>query len=233
MVWSATEDLTVILDYYEIQINDQVEFLGAQDVVDLEAAGILDTFDSSVINIVRDQDNLITEVNTGYINQAGTSTSGIDLEVDYNIPTDNYGDFSVGLQYSYVLEYETQATPIADRYDEVGSVTTPEFRYIMNAGWQMDNMNARLTYRYITDYSDLDVIQVLAGNTSSGVHDWGIVDLSFNYDLGDYGRIGLSVRNVGDKLPDLNRTISVRNGFDSSNHDILGRVTNISYTYEF
>ena len=121
--------MSVTLDYYSIKINDQVQFLGAQEVVDLEGAGLLNNFDQNAINVTRDSDDIITNVQTGSINQIGTSTSGIDFSFDASFPTEEIGIFSYSFNGSYVLEYETQATPLSDRQDEIGSVTTPEYRF--------------------------------------------------------------------------------------------------------
>jgi iron complex outermembrane receptor protein len=235
IVWTIMENMSLTLDYYDIQINDQVQFLGAQDIVDLEAAGLLSNFDSTAIFLIRDADNLITNINTSAINQVGTSTSGIDMEFDYRLETDDLGALSFGLAYSFVLDYETQDTPLSERYEEVGSQTTPEYRYNATLGWQYDNFNARLTYRYITSYSDLSVVDILAGTVSDdgGMPAWDIIDLSFNYDLAEYGRVNIGVRNLTDEMPNLNRTIDNRIGFDQANQDILGRVVTVGYTLEF
>jgi iron complex outermembrane receptor protein len=49
VVWDITESVDLTLDYYNIKINDQVQFLGAQSVVDIETAGLLNAFDPEVI----------------------------------------------------------------------------------------------------------------------------------------------------------------------------------------
>jgi len=231
VVWDITESLALTVDYYDIEISDQVQFLLAQDVVDLEAAGLLHTFDPEAINVTRDETQMITEIKTGSINQVGTTTSGIDLEFSANFETDGYGSFDYIFGGSYVLEYETQATPLADRYDEVGSVTTPEYRFNTSLSYNIADFNARLTYRYIPTYSDLTVVEKIAGYEETEQESWGIVDVNFNYDFDSYGSLGLGVRNIADKMPELNQTF--RNGFDADNHSIDGRVVYGSYTITF
>jgi iron complex outermembrane receptor protein len=231
LIWDITESVDLTLDYYNIQIDDQVQFLGAQDVVDLEVAGLLNTFDPEAINITRDANQMITEIKTGSINQVGTTTSGIDLAFSASIETDSIGNFSYKFGGSYVLEYETQATPLAERYDEVGSVSTPKYRFNTSFGYAISDFNAKLTYRYIPTYSDLTVVEKLGGNEETNQKSWGIIDINFNYDLSDFGVITFGVRNLADKMPVLNQTF--RNGFDANNHSVDGRVLYGSYTITF
>lgn len=232
-VWDITEGTALTLDYYNIQINDQVKFLGAQDVVDLEVAGLLNTFDQNAINVTRDANKMITGIKTGAINQVGTSTSGIDLEFNSQYDADDLGTFFFKFAGSYVLEYETQATPLAARQDEVKSVTTPEFRYVTSLGYSLGDLNAKLTYRFIPRYSDLNVVEQIGQKKfeDQGQESWGILDLNASYNLDEYGVIQMGIRNLKDKLPVLNTTF--RNGYDADNHSIAGRVFYGSYTLSF
>lgn len=230
-VWDITDDVSLTVDYYDIQINDQVQFLGAQDVVDLEAAGLLDTFDRNAVNVIRDANNIITNVQTGSINQKGTSTDGIDLSLKAKFETDQAGTFYADFNGSYVLSYETQSTPLAERYDEVGSVTTPEYRYNISFGNTYEAFTSRLTYRYIAAYNGTTVVEDIVGVQADPLESWGILDLNFSYDAEEYGIFSLGIRNAADKLPKLNQTF--RNGFDDANHSVEGRVVYGSYSINF
>lgn len=233
IVWDIVEGTSITLDYYDIQIDNQVQFLGAQDVVDLEVAGLLNTFDPNAVNVTRDANQMITGIKTGAINQVGTSTDGIDIELTSQFDLDDMGTLFFDFRGSYVLSYETQSTPLAERYDEVGSVTTPEFRYVTSLGYSIEDFNVKLTYRFIPRYSDLNVVEQIGQGQEQdqGQESWGIVDVNSSYDLGDYGKIQFGVRNLADKLPVLNQTF--RNGFDDDNHSIQGRVYYGSYTMTF
>lgn len=231
VVWDIMEGTDLSVDYYDIQINDQVQFLLAQDVVDLEVAGLLGDFDNNAINVVRDASGQITRINTGSINQVGTSTSGIDINFNSRYETDGYGTLFYKFEGSYVLEYETQATPLAPRLDEIDSVTTPEFQYITSLGYTLDDFNAKLTYRFIPRYDDLTVVERLGGLEGQGQESWGIVNLDTGYDFGDWGSIQIGVRNLADKLPELNTTF--REGYDADKHSVSGRVAYGSYTIRF
>ena len=230
-VWDITEDINLTVDYYDIQINDQVQFLGAQDVVDLEVAGLLNTFDNNAINVIRGADQQITQIKTGSINQVGTSTSGIDMEFKAQFDLDDMGTLFYSFNGSYILEYETQATPLAPRFDEVDSITTPEYRFTTSLGYSLEDFSAKLTYRYIPEYSDLDVVEIAGGQEEERIEDWSILDLNLSYDFGDFGIISGGARNLTDKLPELRQSLS--NGFDESNHSIMGRVMYASYTLRF
>lgn len=234
VVWDITESMALTLDYYDIQINQQVQFLGAQDVVDLEVAGLLGNFDQDKINVSRDADQRITGIQTGSINQVGTSTSGIDINFNARFETDNIGTFYYKFIGNYVLEFETQDTPLADRYDEVDSVSTPEYRLTTSIGYGYEDFHSQLTFRYIPSYSDLTAVEISTGEEAERMESWGIVDLDLNYDFDEYGVVAFGVRNIADKMPKLvTRVSTLRHGFDDANHSIEGRVMYGSYTIKF
>ncbi len=231
VVWDITDDISLTADYYDIQINDQVQFLEAQDVVFLEHAGMLNAFDPTKINVTRDTTGNITNIQTGSINQAGTSTDGIDLGFKAKIETDEIGSFYFDFNGSYILSYETQATPLAPRLDEVGSQTTPEHRFNTSFGYRINDFTSKLTYRYITDYDGTTVVEEMAGVDVDRIEKWEIVDLNLGYDFERFGNISFGVRNLTDKLPKLNTTF--RYGYDKNNQSVLGRVLYATYTISF
>jgi iron complex outermembrane receptor protein len=189
-----------------------------------------------MISVTRDANQLITEIQTGSINQVGITTSGIDLELSAKFETDSMGTFSYKFNSSYLLEYETQATPNAERYDEVDSSTTPEYRFNTSLGYTIADFNAKLTYRFIPTRSDLSAVEKVADekldeSKEGKVESWGVIDVNFNYDFADYGIVALGVRNIADKMPVLN--LRLGDGFDTNNHDLEGRVLYGSYTITF
>ena len=103
--------------------------------------------------------------------------------------------------------------------------TDPSFGYLY------EDFSAQLTFRYIAAYDDLTVTETLIGLDATKIEAWDIIDLNLAYDFGDVGRIQVGVRNVQNKLPELNRTF--RQGFDSSNQDVYGRVVYTTYSINF
>lgn len=232
MVVNFTDDVSMALDYYSIKMKNQISFLGAQAVVDLEAAGAIGNYDPEVIRIVRDETTGdITDVFTSSINQNGTTTQGIDLDIKSRFSLNEWGDLSLGFLGSYVLEYETQDTPLSDRFDEVGFITTPEHRFNTSLGYVYGDFNALMTYRLISAYRGESPQEVAAGIQKDGLQRWETIDLNMSYLFQDYGQLSFGILNLTDELPRINTAL--RDGFDPDNHSIEGRVLYTTYKISF
>ncbi len=98
------------IDYYKIEIEDQIVALGGQEVIDRCAAGATTYCSQIVRNPVT---RAITEVISPYVNLIGFQTSGVDFEVAYA------HQLSVG---QIVLQAFANYTHELTRIDELGEV---------------------------------------------------------------------------------------------------------------
>ena len=231
LVWDIVDGTSMTVDYYNIEINEQVQFLSAQSVVDLEAAGLLSNFDPNRINITRDADGTLTNVNTSSINMAGITTSGIDLSVKSRFDLGDYGELRYSFEGSYTLEYETQDTPTSPRFDEVGYQDTPEYRFNTGFGYSIGDFDANLTYRYTAAFKGQTPEDELANIPRQDFSSWNTIDLSASYTTDQYGKLTVGARNLTDNIADLNDEL--RDGFNDAFHDIIGRVVYANYSIAF
>ncbi len=231
LVWDIADNTSLTLDYYSIEINDQVQFLDAQAVVDLEAAGLLDNFDPNRVSVQREADGTLTSVRTSSINMAGITTNGVDVSFNSLFDIGEWGELRYTFDGSYVLEYETQDTPTSPRFDEVGFVETPEYRFNTGLTWMFDDISANLTYRYTAAFLGQSPEDQLADIERQNFPSWSTLDMSVNYNADEYGRFTIGARNLTDEIAELNEEL--RDGFNDSFHDIIGRVVYVNYQVQF
>ncbi|MBV1774362.1 TonB-dependent receptor [Burkholderiaceae bacterium DAT-1] len=118
VVWAPNSKLDVSLDYWKIQINDEVTNLDAGQLLHQEAQcrnGQLSATSTQCQDIFRRivrnpadatfQPNVITNIFVNPINAADEVTSGIDLHANYRWRTEELGRFATQVRYSRVLTH--------------------------------------------------------------------------------------------------------------------------------
>ncbi len=144
--------------------------------------------------------NLITAV-LGTVNAGEVTTDGIDLKAGYIWDTD-WGNFSLGLDYTWVNQYELknvpglenglQGTGVTDAAGTTGDGVVvrslPDHKGHVSLGWNLDNHRVNIISRYIGSYEDLladglrntsnPEVAALARNKISSYNSW---DLQYNY----------------------------------------------------
>lgn len=232
IVWDITEQHALTIDFYHIEIDQQVQFLSAQDVVDLEAADLLKNFDNEQISLTRDESGQITNISTSFINMAGIKTQGIDLGISSEFYLgEQYGQLNFTFDGSYVLKYETQDTPTSQRYDEVGFVDLPEYRFNTGFSWMLSDFTTSLMYRYTAAFLGQTPEDKAADIPRQDFESWYTLDLSVAYDAKDYGKVVVGARNLTDQIAEVN--YDYRYGFNDAFHDVVGRVMYLNYQIQF
>nr|WP_269202352.1 TonB-dependent receptor [Pseudoalteromonas luteoviolacea] len=89
--FSITVNTAITIDYWHIEIKNQVSRIEPQDVIDLSHANALDSYNPKQIYINRDTNGQIIFVGFGYINMVGVETSGLDLTFNASADFDDMG----------------------------------------------------------------------------------------------------------------------------------------------
>lgn len=236
LVADPFENFSITLDYYHISMDDQIQFIDAQDVVNLEAYGLLDQFKDKLY-VKRDAEGEIEEVGSGNINMEGYLSEGIDWEINYKLVTQDIGDFGFKFSGSYVLEYSEKKTPTSDRYNHVGYEDVPEYRLIFNTNYSYDAFYVGLTYNYMASFYGEDAEEEFERQSAGGektVEDFGAfaqLNLVTSYNIENYGKVVLGARNILNEYPDVNE--SLRHGYNADLHNIRGREIYANYQVSF
>ncbi|MFC6199399.1 TonB-dependent receptor domain-containing protein [Ponticaulis profundi] len=195
-------------------------------VQEIQLRGDVDPLDAQIISTVQLTKNLTR-----------TLVQGFDFSTDYGVDTD-YGEFSLGVSGSYILEYEHQATPSTPAVSRIDTLYNPtHLRLRGRTGFAKGGLTTNLFVNYTNSYRFDD----LPG--SQKVDSFTTYDLSISYDLGNQfaggnlgePRVRFSVQNMFDTDPPATTnapTFSVY-GYDPTNASPLGRFVSIELSTKF
>ncbi|XOV78262.1 MAG: TonB-dependent receptor domain-containing protein [Aestuariibacter sp.] len=182
------------------------------------------------------RDHVIPLENTGT-----QEVSGIDLDIAHDFTLAN-GTVSVDLDWTHYLKFDRNK-PGSDEIESlVGTFRYPENIANMRLGWSTDQFFSSVTVRYTDGYEDdisglrgreideLLTLGALDANEQRQVDSWTVIDLNAGYDFED-STISINIDNLFDKEPPV--VYGSRRGFDSINHNALGRTFRVSYTHFF
>jgi outer membrane receptor protein involved in Fe transport len=211
-VWSPEyiDGFSVTLDYYDIEIEDAIISVAAQDIADncVDATGGPDATYCAAVD--RDPtSNDIDLVRSGFLNASSYNASGVDLDMRYSLGLESLnapGDLHFNLFVSKLLKLER--FEFQDRPDEInvelGEVGDPEWQARMSATYSLDDLSVTWQARYIDRVVTYDVSP--SGGSPEDLEQGYIPsvtthDLSFNYIVNDHLKFNAGLRNIFDKLP--------------------------------
>ncbi len=202
------EGLTVSLDWYDIEIEDAINTPEAEELAELcvDQPTIANNFCGG---IDRDPD-------TGYIvgftvrpdNVASFRTAGLDVAVNYSLPTESRGNFHVQLVGGYLNRLEFISSPGAEVDVDLGEEYFPRLSGTLDVSWE----KGPLTLAYgINWYSKTDrwTRETLAGDPDYTDSRYFKVkakmehDISAAFDINDHVNIYGGITNLFDQKPDF------------------------------
>jgi iron complex outermembrane receptor protein len=216
LIFTPTElALSIALDYFEIEVNDQVSQLGAGNI--LAACYGSPVFPNDFCNLfVRNQDPLspgflnIVSVNNNFVNINNQRTTGLDATVRYEHEF-SFGRLSVDAQGTWTF------TDVVDVFGGLngfqsnnfnGQLGNPDFVARSNIGFRRGDW----TYSWFTDYTQrMSNDDPFGGNIFNFRGDSGLVQARFKQHTETLITHGASVRYVGG---DWSVIAGVRNIFD-------------------
>ena len=225
-VWTPgfAENLTITLDYYNIQVKDAVSSPTATDVLNdcystarnpglvLNAAcglvlrdTVTGTFNGATApGVVRALSNV------GYY-----ETDGYDIGADYTLSFDNerLGDLMISFNANIVESWNFQATPSAvlrdclgfysvacDTATNVTSGPRPDLVWTETTRWMFGDFDLSLTWRNISELEEEP-----GGSTFlpafMSIQEYDYFDLGFGWDATDSIRLSFTVLNLTDEEP--------------------------------
>lgn len=158
---AAIEGLVVILDYYDISLEDAVTEVSESVVLDGCYAGGQTAFcDRISRNPLTGA--LFGGVDTGgvdvsLINAAEVQVRGIDLAANYVFDAGTFGDIDLGLALTHVLETTRQNSDDAPAVECAGLVgnicarPVHEWRFVQTTEWNQGPWSAQLRWQYLSE----------------------------------------------------------------------------------
>ena len=246
IVWNITDDLSLVVDAYELTLENQEVLITANDLLLAEWAGVLANITEPTARIVRNpyvagssavddgtgmcqygQASLspclgsLKEIYAPMANAAGFEISGLDLALDYIYETDNWGTFRPMLDATYVAEYIAEDYFGGPMVDLAGRNGLPEIRANFTLAWDKDNWSAYYQYEYIDsmyESSSFDVA-TLTSSASGSLDSYGLSNIQVSYTSATETTVTLGIRNMSNKDPVLDSSYE----WNSYLYDIYGR----------
>ncbi len=225
VVWTPSffPQVTASIDYFEIEIVDQIATLSAQRTVDLcQLSSSIASYATYCARITRTPStNDITTIATPYSNLASAQNRGVDVELGYTEDLDLFGtpgQLSLKAYGTYV--YENSVTPPgvpAVTQDAAGSVG--QLQALLTATYVMGDWTFGVQEHFVSP-GRYDTGQArYVGDRSHG--QWW-TDVTIKRRLGDWEIFG-SVQNLFDQDPPVFPFASASSGFGTSpNFDVQG-----------
>jgi len=196
VIWEASSDFSVTLDYFQIKLDDVVAVPSAQAIVN-----ICSEFDLLCDLVVRDAGGSLNGgdafIATFALNFAEQDTDGVDLVFNYDWQNPA-GDWSASLSTTWVNSFETRVTTESDKIDRVGLGELPEFRNNLTLDWSRQNWGATLRVNYIDELAGL-YCQVC--DQSEFIDSWTTFSLSARFAYSEYTRFRFGINNLTNKEP--------------------------------
>lgn len=195
---NLTDDISMAIDYYNIEIDDRIRSFSSQNLIDALDAG--DPIPAG-LGVVRDANGVITEVTAGFGNEGTLGTSGFDFNIRANWDFADMGSLTQNLQVGHILDYS-----IDDGRNLVRDLGVPRNRLNFNNTYTFNDFTFAWNLSLIGDtYTDT----VADANGADGVlrtghlGSWVTHDLQATYNTAWDNSFTLGVQNAFEKLPTL------------------------------
>ncbi|MFK8013776.1 MAG: TonB-dependent receptor plug domain-containing protein [Marinicellaceae bacterium] len=222
---------SVSLDYFNIEINNEIRNFSPQQIVDFDNSG-----DPGVagLGVVRDPaTGAITLLTRGAANRGLLNTSGFDLNMLFNYEALG-GQLTHNVQLSHLI---TQS--LDGGRDLVNDPGTPADRLGINNIYNYGDWTLAYNLNLIGDQFD-DVDETFNGDgvavTGVGighVPTYVTHDLQLTYNASWDAKITVGVRNIGEKIAPIGLGFTDGRDYDFNLYDAYGRISYIRYTQSF
>ena len=227
------ENLTVSIDWYDLEIDDAIQGRNPGDVID----ACVNTLDATLCAAVpRSASGVIDLVNNQLQNIGKIESSGLDLALNYSIPTDSWGNFTVSVNATHLSEYKefvsnpdgsTTTNDLAGIHtDQTFQRAFPEWRLVSTVNWNMDRWSGTWSIRW-TDEMELE-------DRTTELDSVMFSDLQVSYNppvANDGVTLTVGFNNVFDEDPPVCFPCGVI-GLSNVSHDLPGRIGYVKLSYE-
>jgi len=211
-VWNPVDAFSIGLDYYNIEIDNQIRRLTTQDVLDAEYRCTIENrtefCDTSFWGSVNRSNVGGIIVTRPLANTAAISTDGIDMDITYGFDT-GFGRISTEFGISKIFTFETEAVPGSGLVDNITYRGFPDLRANLSLLWNFADFNAAIIGNYTDGWQDC-LARVAAADPESPeceantpISSFTTWNVQAGYEMPWDARISVGVRNVFDRTAEL------------------------------
>ena len=240
--------LNITVDYYDIEIDQAIATAGGgvNNILNL-CYNVIQDANSAICGLVsRDTQGIISGppfvVSANNANLAALATSGVDVQVDYDMPL-NFGLWGADesrLNFFFLLNYsdENTFTPLVDLPDDVVECAgkfgntcgnpTPRWKWSSRLSWLDGPVTTSLRWRHVGAVDDDS-----GGFVVDRIEAYDLFDLTIGFNASDNLTLNLGVNNLFDKEPPILGDNAEQANTYPSVYDVLGRDFFISAQLRF
>ncbi|NND44943.1 MAG: TonB-dependent receptor [Xanthomonadales bacterium] len=221
VAWAPTDWFNGTLDYYNIAIEDRINFFSSQELINLANAG--DPIPAG-LGVTRNPNNgAILNINTGFGNEGKLDTSGIDINARFTFDI-GPGRLSSNFQHSHVLDYSIDSG--RDRVEDPG---LPQYRTILSNVYEFGDFSFGWNTNVIGSQCDA----IVSGACVGHVPTWTTNDLQVNWFAPWDGKVTVGAQNVTNKQPPVELGNVGSRDYDFNLYNGYGRIIYARYTQTF
>tara|TARA_B000000460_G_scaffold249611_1_gene231866 strand:- start:2938 stop:5727 length:2790 start_codon:yes stop_codon:yes gene_type:complete len=233
-VITPSDNLTVSVDYYSIQMEDVLSTaFSARATADRCTL----TLDPQFCDLVtRDSAGIIQSVITQQVNLAEEGVKGIDVTLSYGWSLGD-GEMTLRTQYSHLFEHTRQVNDESVEEDLVGRVDNIENKLNTTLSYSNEKWELAAIARYL-DSAVQTVDPILAENAlGNEIGSQVYIDMQASYLLSDDFTLGFGVKNLTDREAPVVTDLYENNGSGTTTaggiYDVRGQYFYLFGSYTF
>ncbi|NHZ37164.1 TonB-dependent receptor [Massilia rubra] len=228
VVLEPTTNLTLTADYWDIRLKDQISALAEESIF-----GEYQKYQNLYFyNAARTRLDYVLAITQ---NLGEVKTRGVDLGMLWRLQRDQLGNFTLGVEGTYVDRYDYQNerngpfTVNAGRFADASPVF--RWRHTATLGWTRGPVNMTLSNRYLSGYDDQPDAEGVVPGRVGHYSTWA---LAGTYTANQKVSVTAGVKNLLDDDPPFTvQSTTFQQGYDPRYTDPLGRTFYVRATYKF
>jgi outer membrane receptor protein involved in Fe transport len=244
-VFSPLENLDVSIDYFDIDMRDQVQDMSVDRLLQDEAdcrLGVIDPNSprclDAIARITRSANGNLYGIYVNPINVARERTNGIDLSTHYKLAT-RIGDFRFSGSYTWTREHlfkQYVGEDFIDEFEINSGFDIPRTKASASVSWEKDAWTLTLhgeRLGRLPNSDSYDRIVDIEGGEKAWIGATYRYNASTQYRFNDHMQLAFAVTNLFDKMPPKDPTYTSYPYYDISWFDSMGRSYYLQFTYKF
>lgn len=233
LVFEPVKDTNISIDLWKIARTNEITNLSIDYLLNNQSV-----FSSY---IQRDGTGSITEVNLPYVNLAGTTVRGADVDLRTKHNLGEAGKLSFIGRGTYYHDFMISPAPGAEWENYNGTYAQPRWRANASLGWEKGPWTTELSYNHVGSFlnkgSPSGVCSAPASQAKfCTVNAWDTFGLFVGYKGFKNIELGLSIDNLTDKAPPFDYRAAVNSqtrAWTAVYHNANGRTVNLRAAYSF
>ncbi len=239
-VIEPVKNFVATIDFWKIDMK--------RTIAQINEDSIFDNLDRYGDLFVRNPDGTLAYITKTRLNMGGLKTRGIDIGLNYLVPTANWGRFGFSMDGTYTDRYEGQndeGSPWVDSVGRIGALSTGstsantyifKWKHQARVNWSYGPFFAQLTQQYTSSYEDTNALPTQQPGQPfyNVIEPYRVYNLSTTYKVSKNFKLGAGVNNLFDTDPPLsNQRLSSRVVFAQNIAKPIGRAFTVRADYTF